>query len=199
MQIFCILAILDENMNIFDENAYGLSPELLIHFNVDKWSDSGGDRGEATWPIHDKILGAQASLLSAILSPSRLGMVYDNEFRVPSNEDALTVAEIFNTLTTSIYEGIDNTGGTYTNRQPMISSMRRNLQAELADRLVGLSTGKVSISRPVRTLALYHTQQLYDRISKILSSGAAIDTYTQAHLQDMHERLGNALDIVYTM
>ena len=185
--------------NIFDEDAYGLSPELLTHFNVDKWSDNGGDRGEATWPIHDKILGAQASLLSAILSPSRLGMVYDNEFRVPSNEDALTVAEIFNTLTTSIFAGIDETDGSYTNREPMISSMRRNLQAEMADRLVGLSTGKVNISRPVRTLALYHTQQLYDRISKILSSGASIDTYTQAHLQDMHERLGNALDIVYTM
>ena len=185
--------------NIFNEDAYSLSPKLLTHFNVDKWADRGGDSGEATWPIHDKILGAQASLLSAILSPSRLGMVYDNEFRVPANQDALTIAEIFNTLNTSIYEGIDDISGSYTNRQPMITSMRRNLQAELTDRLVDLSTGKVNISRPVRTLALYHTQQLYDRIGKILSSGATIDTYTQAYLQDMHERLGNALDIVYTM
>ena len=61
------------------------------------------------------------------------------------------------------------------------------------------STSRVSSSRTVSTLALYHTKRLYDRLGRILRDAHGVDTYSQAHLQDMHERLGNALDIVYTM
>ena len=149
--------------------------------------------------VHDRILGWQASMLSSILAPSRLGMVYDNEYRVPEGEDALTMAEIFETLMDAVYTGIGETDGDWSNREPMISSMRRNLQAEMTDRLVDLSTGRVRMFRPVRTLALYHTRALYKQIEDILESNASLDVYSQSHLEDMHERLGKALDIVYTM
>ena len=185
--------------NIFDENAFDLSPNLLAHFNVDKWYGGGGDIGEATWPVHDRILGLQASMLSSILAPSRLGMVYDNEYRVAEGEEALTMAEIFETLMEAVYSGIDETEGNWTNREPMISSMRRNLQAEMADRLIDLSTGRVRMFRPVRTLALHHTRALYNQIEEILENNASLDVYSQSHLEDMHGRLGKALDIVYTM
>ena len=138
-------------------------------------------------------------MLSSILAPSRLGMVYDNEYRVPEGEDALTLAEIFDTLMDAVYSGIDETDGDWSNREPMISSMRRNLQAEMTDRLIGLSTGRVRMFRPVRTLALHHTRALYTQIGDILENDGSIDVYSQSHLEDMHERLGNALDIVYTM
>jgi hypothetical protein len=184
---------------IFDEDAYGITPNLLTHFNVDKWYGGGGDRGEATWPIHDRILGTQASILSAILAPSRLGMVYDNEFMIPEDEDALTVAEIFQTLMDSIYSNL-NAEGEWTNRKPMISSIDRNLQAEMTDRLIDLSTGRVRMFRPIRTLALYHTRELHNRIGTIIKKNRkGLDTYSLAHLQDMHERLGKALEVVYTM
>jgi len=185
--------------NIFDEDAFDLSPNLLAHFNVDKWYGGGGDSGEATWPVHDRILGLQASMLSSILAPSRLGMVYDNEYRVAQDEDALTMAEIFETLMEAVYSGIDETDGDWTNREPMISSMRRNLQAEMTDRLIGLSTGRVRMFRPVRTLALHHTRALYKQIEDILENNASLDVYSNSHLEDMHQRLGKALDIVYTM
>jgi hypothetical protein len=184
---------------IFDNDAYGLSPELLTHFNVDKWYGGGGDTGEATWPIHDRILGSQASALSGILAPSRLRMVYDNEFLVPAEEDALTVAEIFKTLMDEIYVDLDNTDGNWTNRNPMISSIDRNLQQEMTSRLIGLSTGRVRMFRAVQTLALYYTRDLYNRIGAILNDEADLDMYTLTHLQDMHERLGKALNAVYTM
>ncbi len=184
---------------ILDDDAYGLSPELLTHFNVDKWYGGGGDSGEATWPIHDSILGRQSSMLSALLAPSRLRMVYDNEFLVPADEDAFTVAELFATLMDSIYADLGETDGEWTNRNPMVSSIDRNLQAEMAKRLIDLSTGKVKMFRPVHTLALYYTRNLHDQIGVILDQNADLDMYTLAHLQDMHERLGKALDVVYTM
>ena len=184
---------------VFDENSYALSPELLAHFNVDKWHGGGGDSGDATWPLHDRILGSQASMLTSILAPSRLGMVYDNEYRIPEGEDALTMAEIFATLMDSVYGDIGSTDGDWTNRSPMISSLRRNLQAEMTDRLIGLATGRVRMFRPVRTLALHHTRALHEQIGDILDRDSSLDTYSLSHLEDMHERLGNALDIVYTM
>ncbi len=193
-------AALDFVINtVFDEDAYGLSPNLLTHFNVDKWYGGGGDSGEPTWPIHDQILGQQASVLSSILSPSRLQMVYDNEFLVPVTEDALTVAEIFDTLMNSIYADLGNIDGEWTNRNPMISSIDRNLQAEMASRLIDLTTGHVRMFRTVQNLALYHAQELHDRIARILDGGVNIDTYTLTHLQDIHKRLGKALDAVYYM
>jgi hypothetical protein len=184
---------------IFDDEAYGLSPELLTHFNVDKWYEGGGDSGEATWPIHDRILGTQASLLSGILAPSRLRMVYDNEFLVPADEDAFTIAEIFETLMNSIYADLENTNGEWTTRKPLISSLDRNLQAEMANRLISLSTGRVQIFRPIQTLALYYTRDLHNRIGGILDDDSNLDIYTLTHLQDMYERLGKALDVVYTL
>lgn len=187
--------------NTLNEEAYGLTPNLLAHFNVDKWSDSGGDRGEATWPIHDRILGLQASMLSGLMRPSQLGMVYDNEFRIPADEDAITVAEILGALVDHIYSDISDEGsdGEWSDRKPMISSMRRNLQSEMTDRLVGLATGRVRMFGPVGTLALHHVRHLRDRVGGVLEGGNSLDTYTQAHLEDMHERLSRALDAVYTM
>ncbi|MBT4524405.1 MAG: DUF5117 domain-containing protein [Phycisphaerae bacterium] len=184
---------------ILDDDSFGLSPELLTHFNVDKWYEGGGDSGEATWPIHDKILGTQASALTTILAPSRLRMVYDNEFLVPADEDALTVAEIFETLMDAIYADLSSSKGEWTNRNPMISSLDRNLQAEMAKRLIDLSTGRVTMFKPVQTLALFYTRDLYEQVGAILEGKAELDLYTLAHLQDMHERLGKALDAVYTM
>ena len=184
---------------ILDDDSFGLSPELLTHFNVDKWYEGGGDSGEATWPIHDKILGTQASALTTILAPSRLRMVYDNEFLVPADEDALTVAEIFETLMDAIYADLTSSKGEWTNRNPMISSLDRNLQAEMAKRLIDLSTGRVTMFKPVQTLALFYTRDLYEQVGAILEGKAELDLYTLAHLQDMHERLGKALDAVYTM
>ena len=184
--------------SIFDDEGYGLSPELLTHFNVDKWYEGGGDNGEPTWQIHDRILGTQASLLSGILAPSRLRMVYDNEFLVPADEDAFTLVEIFDTLMDTIYKDlyVEN-DSPWTTRNPMISSIDRNLQAEMTDRLIDLATGRVRMFRTVRTLALGKVRGLHDSLQQI--SRKNLDPYTQAHLDDMQERLQKALDAVYTM
>jgi hypothetical protein len=69
----------------------------------------------------------------------------------------------------------------------------------MTDRLIGLSTGRVRMFRSVRTLALHHTRALHKQLENILEKNALLDVYTQSHLEDMHQRLGKALDIVYTM
>jgi hypothetical protein len=40
---------------------------------------------ESTWPIHDRIMGIQASALTSLMNPTTLKRVYDNE--VPGSAD----------------------------------------------------------------------------------------------------------------
>ena len=46
---------------------------------------------DPAWPVHDRIMSLQASALSQLMNPTTLRRVYDNEFRVPADEDALTI------------------------------------------------------------------------------------------------------------
>ncbi len=76
----------------FNDEAYGLTPKLLERMSVDKWLDGGSHSSmsnEATWPIHDRILGVQASALTWLMNPTTLRRVYDNELRLTEDVDTL--------------------------------------------------------------------------------------------------------------
>ncbi|MHC5027401.1 MAG: zinc-dependent metalloprotease, partial [Planctomycetota bacterium] len=127
--------------NTFYDEAYGLTPELLVHMTVDKWSDnSPGDRSDPTWPVHDRVSGMQASALSMIMNPTTLRRVYDNELRTPIDQDAVTIPEILDALDAAIFAEFDTelNGVTFTNRQPMVTSLRRSLQSTMVDRLIAM-------------------------------------------------------------
>ncbi len=94
----------------FNDEAYGLTPKLLERMSVDKWLDGGSHSSmsnEATWPIHDRILGVQASALTWLMNPTTLRRVYDNELRLPEDEDTLTLPELLENDQSS---GLDRTG-----------------------------------------------------------------------------------------
>ena len=52
-----------------------------------------------------------------------------------------------------------------------------------------------------RQLALLHLQRLDERIDSVLAEAgpANIDTYTQAHLNDLDLRIGRALDAIHVV
>ena len=80
----------------------------------------------------------------------------------------------------------------------MISSLRRNLQSSMVDRLIGLSTGDRRIPRPIRTLAVHHLKQLNEKVAGVNAGNGRIDRYTSAHLSDLNDRITKALNSVYT-
>lgn len=90
----------------FNDDAYGLTPKLLERMSVDKWLD-GRSRGamsnEATWPIHDRILGVQASALTLLMNPTTLRRVYDNELRLPADVDTLTLPELLSSINEAVW------------------------------------------------------------------------------------------------
>lgn len=193
--------------NTFYDEAYGLSPELLQKMTVDRWLDVGGFREgmeEAPWSIHDRIGGMQSSVLTMIMNPTTLRRVHDNEFRVPSDQDALTLPEMMDTTTQAIFSEIAKAPReSHTDRKPMISSLRRNLQAEYVERLIDLRLmggDNSEAGKTIGSLATFHLRNLSDKIKPLIDGKAGnVDTYSKAHLTELNARIEKALDASYVI
>ncbi|QDT13206.1 zinc-dependent metalloprotease [Planctomycetes bacterium K23_9] len=190
----------------FKDDAYGLTPKLLERMSVDKWLDSGGTSAmssEAAWPIHDRILGVQASALTWLMNPTTLRRVYDNELRLPEDEDALTLPELLGTINKAVWTELEQDCPEGRNdRKPMISSLRRNLQREHMQRLLDLvleSSDDTAAYKPISNLARMELRNLSAKIeSSIKKCGKKMDAYTLAHLTETKERVDRALEAGYT-
>jgi hypothetical protein len=190
----------------FNDDSYGLTPKLLERMSTDKWLDGGG-RGsmsnEATWPIHDRILGVQASALTMLMNPTTLRRVYDNELRLPATEDTLTLPELLGEVNKAVWSELDQECPADRNdRQPMISSLRRNLQREHTQRLLDLvlqASDDTAAYKPISNLARAELRTLSSRIASSLERcGKKMDAYTNAHLTEVKERIDRALEAGYT-
>lgn len=190
--------------NAFRDEAFGLTPEMLKYLTVEKWWDDNSAAQDPAFPVHDRIMGIQASVLTMLMNPSTLGRVYDNEFRVPADQDAFTLPELFEALRQEIWSEIQLSSPpmkNYTVRQPMVSSLRRNLQREHIDRLIDLTGPNALIgaaSKPVTNLALADLRAIKKQIDHVLERGEGkIDPYTSAHLTEASLRIEQVLDAQY--
>ena len=192
--------------NSFQDDAYGLTPKLLERMSVDKWLDTRSFfsmSDEATWPIHDRILGVQASALTRLMNPTTLRRVYDNELRLPEDVDTLTLPELLDAVNVAVWSELDNECPEGRNdRKPMISSLRRNLQREHMQRLLDLileDSDSTAAYKPISNLARMELRTLSSRIEESLKNcGDKMDAYSKAHLAETKERIDRALEAGYT-
>lgn len=190
----------------FYDDAYGLTPQLLERMSVDKWlngNSHGTMSSEGTWPIHDRILGVQASAMTWLMNPTTLRRVYDNELRLPTDQDALTLPELLATINTAVWSELKKDCPDDRNdRKPMISSLRRNLQREHMQRLLDLvleTSDDTAAYKPISNLARMELRTLSADIKASLEKcGEKMDAYTTAHLSETKERIDRALEAGYT-
>ena len=190
--------------NTFKDEAFGLTQDLLRRMTVDKWFDDISTvLSDSTWPIHDRIMGIQASTLASLMYPTTLRRIYDNEFLVPADEDAITLPELLDTISDAVWSELDEKPGKkYTARQPMISSLRRNLQREHLELLIDLSKSdyfSTTAYKPIATLVVEKLTQIKGyKIGHVLDTYAErLDPYTRAHLKDASTQIKKALDAHY--
>jgi len=191
--------------NTFKDEAFGLTQDLLRRMTVDKWGDDmSSTMTDATWPIHDQIMGIQASTLARLMYPTTLRRIYDNEFLVPADEDAITLPELLDTISKAIWSELDQKPDKkYTTRKPMISSLRRNLQREHLERLIDLSKSDsrgTAAYKPISNLVIEKLRRLKEcRIDGVLNADNSnnLDPYTRAHLKDASMQIKKALEAQY--
>jgi hypothetical protein len=190
--------------NAFDDEAFDLRPDVLRKLAADKyrhWGHFGS--GDAAFSVHDRVAQIQSFALLYVMNPGTLGRVYDNELRIPADQDALTLPELMGASVDAIYSELDaeRAGEGYTNRRPMISSLRRNLQSQMADRLVDLAMDSAWMPRPIQTLALAHLRDVRSKLGAILDGpdDGGVDDYTLVHLADLEQRIDKTLNAVYVV
>jgi hypothetical protein len=188
----------------FKDDAYGLSPDLLAKMSIDQWMDDRGTGGEATWPIHDRILGIQASTLTMLMNPTTLRRVYDNEVRVAADQDVLTLPEMLNKVSEEAWTELKGEcPADVSTRKPMITSLRQNLQREHLERLVDLiikPNTSTAAFKPISNLAAMQLRELKVKVDHSLNTcGDKMDAYTKAHLVNVQQQIDRALSAAYTI
>lgn len=194
--------------NSFYDDVFGLTPEILQKMTVDKWLDAGGfseARQENAYPIHDRIGGIQAMVMTRLINPTTLRRVFDNEFRVAKDQDMLTLPELLDTVANAAWSELDKSpSGSFTPRAPYISSLRRNLQREHMERMIDLTlpgAGSGEAYKAVSNLAIFRLRQLKDKIGSIIGEkgdkAGNLDPYSLAHLAETKLRIEKAIDAGY--
>ena len=186
--------------NSLRDEAFGLTAELLAHMTSSGWRETF-NFDEGAWPVHDRIMSVQSSVLTQLMNPTTLRRVYDNEFRVSPEEDALTLNELLTAVSTEVFSELKNLPkGKFTERKPAISSLRRNLQTEYLERLFDLADERngAEATKPISNLATLKLRELQPQI-EAASKESGLDAYTKAHLSDAAQRIQKWLDSLYVV
>jgi hypothetical protein len=190
----------------FRDDAYGLDAELLKRMTVDKWLDGDGYVSafseDPTWPVHDRVMGLQASVLTQLMTPSTLRRVYDNEYRTPSDQEALTLPELLAAIGGEVWSELDQKPSEkHTARKPLISTLRQNLQREHVERLIDLTfpgNDSTAAYKPICNLSVTELRSIRDKSAKALEEWKdQLDPYTVAHLSQVKDQITRALDANY--
>lgn len=188
--------------NAFRDEAFGLTPEMVRYLTVDKWLDGGFLTVEdSDYPVHDRVMAIQSSVLSMLLNPERLRRVYDNEFYQRGDEDAFTLAELLRSTTNEIWRELaEPPKQKYTPANPLVSSLRRNLQREHVERLLDLAvpqTSPAAAYKAIVMLSLNELRGIHQRIRRALNARGNLDPATAAHLNELNVRLQKFFDSQY--
>jgi hypothetical protein len=188
------LAILEEQ--VFSDKPFSFPPELYNYMAASRWNHWGmHDSTRLDLPAHEVISMWQNRILSQLMSSLTLERLHDSELKVPADQDALTTAELIERLTGAVFSEVDTTpSGEFTNRQPAISSLRRNLQRSYLQRLSELAMGNTGSPQDCQTVAFLELEGLKGRIDGVLAADVKLDTYSKAHLRESSERIQKVLD-----
>jgi len=189
------LDLLERRM--FSAEPFTFPPDLLNRLVATKWLHWGAaavDRED--YPVHEVVLMWQDRVLGRLLDPLTLARIRDNELKVPSDQDALTTAELLDRLTKSILAELDAAPAAEpTNRKPAIGSLRRGLQTAYVARLAGLALGTAGGTPDARTLAAAQLRGIDAKIAGLLGKAdVKLDDTTRAHLGEMQARVRKVLD-----
>jgi hypothetical protein len=194
------LKMLEEH--VFSDEPFDFPPELYSYMATSNWrhwgSSSLGSRKD--FPIHDVISMWQGRIIDQLLSSTTLERMHDTELKAADDAEVLTTAELMERLSKSVFKELDEVKkGDYSNRQPAISSLRRNLQREYLRKLSYLAMGNTYAPDDCQTVAYLELSDLKDKMEKLLEADLGLDTYTRAHLRESANRIEKVLDARLTL
>ena len=198
------LKLLQEH--ILTDRPFQFPPQLLRKLAADRWWHWGNEGvafSNVEFPLHERILAIQRVVLRHMYNPAVLARIQNNTFKADKDEQPLTVAEVFRTLTDSIWKDYQTSATKPDAKQyPPGSLLRRNLQREHLSDLSNLVLGRRygSVPADARSLARLHLRDIQRRIDTALKQNAnGVDETTRAHLEECQERIVRVLGASMTV
>jgi hypothetical protein len=197
---------------VFAEDAYEISPELLAHLAPGRYLHWGSDEFDfqVEFNIHDFVAGAQYECLLTLMNPFSIGRIHDNQVKFPGGGEIYTLSEHLGTLTDAIWAELGDAERRGTDARPFINSFRRNLQRMHLDMLMNLvlTDPDGTVPADANALARRNIEKLSRRIGKLVDAdrrdaedreGVRLDETTFAHLADVKKRVDKALEAEYAI
>jgi hypothetical protein len=197
--------------NILTDAPFQFQPELLRKLAADRWMHWGTERmifSSVDVPVNERVLAIQKVVLDELLDAETLSRIQNLANKSAKADEALTLAEVFRTLTEGVWTDLPN--GKPLDKQPPASVLRRNLQREylkdlsqivLGNRaggpvnvMVMMSGGSAAkVPADAKSLARLHLREVGARVDKVLMASAPLDDTTRAHLDECKERIAKVL------
>lgn len=182
---------------ILAENAFQFSPDTLNKLAPSRWSHWGTNpfgSGSLDYPVLQLIEALQWNTIARFYHPALLRRLLNTEMKVTSPADALTLPELFTSLTNSLWSEV------LTGPSRNITAPRRTIQRDQLDVMVMMVVNPMmGTPDDARSLARTEVRRLQAAIRKALAPPAAnakakpLDAYTRAHLEDADSRISKAL------
>jgi hypothetical protein len=194
------------NKQLFAEDAFIYDPKMLNKLAPNRYSHWGVGWGNTPvdFPLLDYVNAIQTYMLLNLLQPVRFQRMLDNELRMPTGETNYSPAELFQSLSSTIWSELKSEKGN-------ISIIRKNLQTSYVNQLIRLFTetpaymiwanGRIGESRvppQIRALVRLELTELISNTGKLLNSGK-LDRDTRAHLEQTKSRIERVLSSTYAL
>ncbi len=180
---------------VFDEEFYMVDPEVLNNLAPSRWSHWGSNApAQLDYPMHEHIRLMQVQTLLDLLAPPVLQRVYEAELKSTA-ADKFTAAELLTTLRDKVWKQLDSKpGGTYTNAEPFISSISRNLQQEHLSIMLNMVASRPgsTVSKDLHAMLTLTVRELSEKIGHTLD-GHKLDFASKAHLTECKSRIDRIL------
>ena len=174
--------------NILSKNAFDFSPELLNKLAPERLGDFKGTPWRMTridFPIRGMVRYLQANTLFSLYAPLRMHRILDNELKFKSNKDKFTLAEMFETLKSEVWNEVE--------KRENVNSYRRELQRVHLKMLIHMAIkSNNNFPRDAISLARADLEYLQKRISR-LTKLQTLDSYTKAHMAENLSKIEAAL------
>ena len=190
---------------LFNDAFFRLNPALLNDLPSSRWWDWADlPNTRIDYPIHDIILAMQSFSLLNIVAPPVLQRVYDAELKTDAS-DKFTAAELIVSVRDMIWPQVSgDLDKDYTDADPLISSIQRNLQSQYLDFMLPyVETGMFRyMSADLHRMVRFSLRELSDRIGRTLEQGHTdlgwkIDFASRAHLTESKSKIDRALNATY--
>lgn len=178
---------------VFSPKAMNFPKELYLKLAPNPYPDYQEmmtTRPRLDAPVRDTISGIQVRTLQRLFSARTLSQVANNEFKARKPEETLTMATLFEQVSSSVNAEVINGA----NVPPLRRLLQRAYLGVLSNMVVNPDT---EVPDDAKVLARHHLRRLKNQIVAIRQR--PLDTATRVHLEEMLSEINRTLNAQYTI